>query len=201
MPSGPIRRWLYTNWFYAGLTASLFLFAMAPLLWNVRSRSLLLVFLQLPIYMLHQVEEHYHDRFRLFFNEQFAAGRNALTPEAVLVSNLGGVWGVDLTALYLAHFVDPGLGLIAMYLAIVNAFAHIATAVLFRAYNPGLVTAILLLLPAGSAGWWILARDAQCMVYDHVWGIGIAVLIHIAIVLYVRRRINQLTFWKYKSIS
>jgi hypothetical protein len=192
MRSGAIRAWLYANWFYAGLTASLFLFAVTPLLWNVESRSLLVVFLQLPIYMVHEVEEHYHDRFRLFFNEKLAGGRNALTPDAVLVSNLGGVWGVDLTALYLAHFVNPGLGLIAMYLAIVNAFVHIAAAVAFRAYNPGLVTAILLLLPAGSAGWWVLARDAQCTVYDHVWGLGMAITLHAAILLHVRRRINQL---------
>jgi hypothetical protein len=186
-----MQLWVYANWPYAGLAAALFLLAILPLLWNSWNAALLIVFLQLPIYMFHQVEEHYHDRFRLFVNEHMAGGRNALTTGAVVVINVGGVWAVDLIALYLARFVRPGLGLIAMYLAIVNAIAHIGGAIVLRVYNPGLVTAILFLLPAGSLGWWMLVHDRQCSPFDHAWGLGIAIVIHAAIILLVRFRTRK----------
>jgi hypothetical protein len=192
MQPSPLRAWLYANWFYAGLTASLFLFAMTPLLWNSWSRTLFLVFIQLPVYMIHQVEEHHHDRFRRDLNERLAGGRDALTREAVLIINLGGVWAVDLTALYLAWFVHPGLGLITVYLALVNSIVHVAAAVFFRAYNPGLVSAFFLLLPAGEAGWWVLVRDGQCTLFDQALGLAVAITIHAMIVLFFHHRIGRL---------
>ena len=141
---------VYSNWFYAGATVAAFLVAMVPLLWRSWPGTLLIVFLQLPVYMVHQVEEYYRDRFRIALNNGVAGGRDALTPGFALLVNLGGVWTVDLISLYLAYFVRPGLGLIAIYLAVVNAFVHIVIGMVQRAYNPGLVTALVLLLPAGS---------------------------------------------------
>jgi hypothetical protein len=58
---------------------------------------------------------------------------------------------VDLISLYLSFFVNPGFGLIAVYLAVVNAVVHLVAAVALRAYNPGLWTAILLFLPLGAS--------------------------------------------------
>lgn len=187
-----IQAWLYPNWPYAGLTAGLFLLAVMPLLCSSWSAALLIVFFQLPIYMIHQVEEHHRDRFRMFVNEHIAHGRNALTTQSVAVINLGGVWALDLIVLYLAYFVRPGLGLIAIYVAIVNAVVHAMGGLVLRAYNPGLVTAMLLLLPAGCWGWWILVHDGQATIYDHLWGAGIAILLHAAIVLFVILRLAEI---------
>jgi hypothetical protein len=187
-----VKAWLYANWFYAGLLAGLFLIAAAPLLWSCQSAALLSVFLQLPVYMVHQVEEHHQDRFRKMVNIYIGGGREALTPGAVLFINVAGVWGVDLIALYLAYFLHEGLGLIAMYLAIVNAIVHIAAGLVQRAYNPGLVSAILLLLPAGLIGCFLLIRDASSTVTDHCWGLGIAIAIHVAIILFIRARMHKL---------
>jgi hypothetical protein len=168
------RTWIDTNWPYAGLTAGLFLLAILPLLWRAWPLTLLVVFLQLPIYMAHQVEEHHHDRFRTFVNDHLAHGRNALTTPAVVFINLVGV------------------GLIAIYLALVNALAHVAVAILLRAYNPGLITAILLLLPAGSIGWWIIVHNDHPSLSAHLQIAGLVILAHAAILLYVRYRIHQL---------
>src|SRR5690349_15087067 len=101
-------RWFAANWMYAGLIAGLFLFAVVPLAAGVWPLAFVLVYLQLPIYMVHQVEEHAGDRFRQFVNDRMAGGRNVLTTPAVIVINIGLVWLVDLAALYLARFVAPG---------------------------------------------------------------------------------------------
>lgn len=183
---------VYQMWFYAGATAAAFMVAMVPLLWNSWPAWLLILFLQLPAYMVHQVEEYDRDKFRLTLNQELAGGRDALTPGFALLVNLGGVWMVDLTTLYLAYFVRPGLGLIAIYLAIINAIVHIVMGLAQRSYNPGLLTAILVLLPAGSVGWWVLNQTHRTDAWDHLVGLGVAVGIHVFIAVHIFRRVRIL---------
>ena len=183
-----VRAWLFANWMYAGLIASLFLLAIVPLLAGVWSLPLLLVYLHGPVYMLHQVEEHAADRFRRFVNLHIGHGREALTTAAVVWINIPGVWGINLVALYLARFVSIGLGLIAVYLMLVNALTHIAAAAVLRRYNPGLVSAILLFLPLSLWTVWVLAHTPGVGALDHLIGLPVAVLIHVAIVVHVRSR-------------
>ena len=192
MMTASLETRVYQIWFYAGATAAAFLVAMVPLLWHSWPAWLLILFLQLPAYMVHQVEEYDRDRFRLTLNQELAGGRDVLTPGFALFVNLGGIWMVDLTTLYLAYFVRPGLGLIAMYLAIVNAVVHIIMGLVKRSYNPGLLTAILLLLPAGAAGWWVLTQTHQTNVSDHLLGLGIALCIHVLIAVHLFRRVKLL---------
>jgi hypothetical protein len=179
-----MRERLIRNWVYGGFLAALILLALYPLLMSGRPESLRLTFLFLPIYMLHQYEEHDDDRFRLFFNKTIGAGLEVLTPAAVFVINILGVWLVIALACYLAAFVDPGFGLIAIYLAVVNALVHIIHAVVFRGYNPGLLTAVLLFLPIGFHA--IARLDAG--VGMNAIGVVVAIAIHAAIMIYAFRR-------------
>ena len=78
-------------WVYGGFLAGILLLVLLPLLSQAWSTALILVFLQLPIYMLHQYEEHDNDRFRLFFNRTVGQGKEVLSPEAVFVINVPGV--------------------------------------------------------------------------------------------------------------
>ena len=187
MPSY-IRTWIFDNWMYAGLIAGLFLLAVVPLLAGAWSLVLLLVYLHGPAYMLHQVEEHAGDRFRRFVNLHVGHGRKALTTAAVVWINIPGVWGVNLAALYLARFVDVGLGLIAVYLMLVNALTHIVAAAVLRGYNPGLASAVVLFLPLSFWTLWVLAHTPGVGALDHLTGLAIAVLIHAAIVVHVLGR-------------
>ena len=91
--------WFFQNWMYAGLIAGLFLLAVLPLIAGEWSAAMVAVFLMLPAYMIHQVEEHAGDRFRRFVNKHIARVPNALTTPAVVVVNVPLVWGVDLVAI------------------------------------------------------------------------------------------------------
>ena len=145
-----------------------------------------MVFLQLPLYMLHQFEEHDDDRFRRFFNRTIGGGREVLSPLAVFVINVPGVWGLIVVSFYLSANVASGYGLIAVYLTLVNAAVHIAHGVMFRAYNPGLATAIVLFLPASIIGLRELQGTGQIGWFHHFVGLLIAIGIHVAIVAYVK---------------
>ncbi len=148
---GRVLDWLVAKWQwpYAALFTAAFLGLLAPLVFHYAGIAFGLVFLQLPIYMLHQYEEHNGDRFRHWVNSTVGHGREALTPIATFWINSLLVWGLDLVALYLACFVDLSLGLIAIYLPLVNSFGHVVPAILRRQYNPGLTTSLAVFLPLG----------------------------------------------------
>ena len=181
---------IYYNFQYAGLTVGAFLILLTPLLWKSWPSTLLIVFLQLPTYFGHQVEEYLDDRFRLDLNGELAQGKEVLTKGAALLVNVVGVWVTDLIALYLANFVRPGLGLIAIYMALVNGTVHTIVSLITRAYNPGLYTAVLLLMPGGAVGLWVFARSGQATISDHIWSFSVALAIHVMIAIHIYRRVQ-----------
>jgi len=187
------KLWFYKNWMYAGLIAALFLLAVLPLLAGDWSVGLLVaVYLALPAYMLHQVEEHAGDRFRRYVNRRILHMPDALTTVAVVVINVPLVWGVFLAALYLARFVAVGWGLIAVYAMLVNALVHIAAAIVQRGYNPGLATAVLVFLPLSIWGLATIVPLPGVTALQQGIGLGLALLVHVGIVVHVRRRVRML---------
>lgn len=192
---GPVLGWLVGKWQwpYAALFAAGFLVALAPLVFHYAGAAIGLVFLQLPIYMLHQYEEHAGDRFRTWVNGILGHGRDVLTPIATFWINSLLVWGLDFVALYLAVFVDLSLGLIAIYLPLLNAFGHIVPSIIQRKYNPGLITSITLFLPIGVLSAIVVSRAAGCNLEDHLLAFGVAIAVHATIIVHVRRRMWRLS--------
>lgn len=183
MGDGGVLSRLMTNWVYGGFLASFVILALLPLVGA--SLPLLVVMLQLPVYMLHQLEEHDDDRFRRFVNTNIGGGRNVLPIPAVFVINIGGVWLFNLVSIWLAATVDLGFGLIGIYGVLVNAVVHVVAAAVSRRYNPGLVTAIVLMLPASIVGVWLLLASGHGGGAFQATGLAAAIALHIAIIGYV----------------
>ena len=180
------------QWPYAALFTAGFLGLLAPLVFRYAGIPLGLVYLQIPIYMLHQYEEHAGDRFRLWVNHMLGRG-DVLTPIATFWINSLLVWLLDLVALYLACFVDLSLGLIAIYLPMLNALGHIVPWILKRQYNPGLYTSIFVFLPVGVLSAYLVSHAAGCNLQDHLLALGVAIAVHATIIVHVRRRISYLS--------
>lgn len=184
---------IYRHWVSAALGLGIALLLLLPLLvrrmdWNA---FVVLVYLQTPVYMLHQVEEHTGDRFRTFVNQEIYGGLDALTPLTVLWVNLPGVWGITLLSLYLTIVAGAGWGLIGLYLIAVNAVVHIVGFLVKRKYNPGLWTALLLFAPLSILTFWRSAAT-QATWMHHAIGLTIALAIHAALVVQTRRRAERL---------
>ena len=178
---------LVSSWVYGGFLAGLLILLLAPLLLAGRRPVLVAAFFCLPVYMFHQYEEHDNDRFRRFVNRVVGGGREVLTPLEVFLVNVPGVWGVLALSLWLAAGIEPGFALISAYLLLVNSAVHIAQGILAREYNPGLASAVLLLLPAGC--WCMIAvqHSGTGTAAMHVTGLASAVALHLATVIPVLR--------------
>jgi hypothetical protein len=179
-------------WVYGGFLAGFVLLALLPVFTAGLSLAFLFVVLQLPLYMLHQYEEHDDDRFRRFVNREVGGGRDVLTAGAVFVINIGGVWLLNIVAIWLAATGGIGFGLIAIYATLVNALVHIIPALVTRRYNPGLTTAIVLFLPLGGVAAWLVTATGQAGLAYQLLGLIVAIAVHGAIVGYVLQRRRRL---------
>jgi len=178
---------LIRNWMYGGFLAGLLLIALLPLVRGC-SAVVMATYLLLPAYMIHQYEEHDNDRFRLFMNRKLGRGMDVLTPAAVFVINIPGVWGVIALSLWLTLFSRSGFALIPVYLVLLNALVHIIGVIAFRGYNPGLATAIVLFLPLGVHALWEVQRSGGGTPAMHICGLVTSIAIHAALVIYFKRR-------------
>lgn len=185
--------WLVRDWQWpaAAVFAGVFLRVVLPPFAAAMGAALTLVYVQLPIYLLHQGEEHIGDRFRLQVNRTVGGGQEVLTPAGAFWGNALGVWAYNVVALYLAWVIEPSAGLATGYLALVNVIFHLVPMFVQRRYNPGLVTALLLLLPVG--GWCVVQVGYGAGLLPHAIGLLAAIAVHVALVgpILVRARLMR----------
>lgn len=181
---------LINNWVYGGALAGVMLAALAPVLTLGWKPAEQLAFLALPVYMLHQYEEHDADKFRHFMNLTMANGRDAMTRMAVFVINVFGVWLPLAVCIALVRLDGAGYGAFAGWLLAVNATLHVATALRSKSYNPGLVTAVILFFPLAFTLLSVVWNEASLM--QLFLSFLLAIAIHAAIMIYMRARIAKL---------
>lgn len=161
-----------------GLVVWLILFRHAPTSEQALFAALLI------IYMIHQIEEHlWPGGFRQFANARvFKSGDDdwPVSEGGVALVNVGYVW---LPILLAALFPGPlrWLGLAFVGMTLVNALTHIVATIRLRAYNPGLITSIVLFLPFTI---WVLAREVSAGLLTG-WQVAgllvVGVLLHIPV--------------------
>ena len=184
---------LAANWAYGGFLSAFVLIAFGVLLVGRASGAAMLVYLHLPMYQLHQYEEHDGDRFRAWMNGVVGGGHELLTVKAALFINVVGVWATFTLVIVGAALHHVGLGLAIVYPTLMNGLLHIGQAVWRREYNPGLATSMLLFLPVSGAALWAVSRAEGVGIAYHLLGLIAGVGSHIAIVIHLRRRLARLS--------
>jgi hypothetical protein len=178
------------NWVYGGTAAAGMLCLIALGLFNLIGATLSAVFLLMPAYMVHQFEEHVDDRFRRFVDQELGRGHPVLTRQDIFLINVPGVWGLFAGAFALSAALALGYGLIPAYSALINVFMHVAPAIKMRRYNPGLVSALLLLLPSSMWAIALLSQDEGVTWQYHVLGVGLGIAIHAGIMVLAAKRLR-----------
>jgi hypothetical protein len=132
---------VFTDWFRADRSVP-------------RSRDLAwLAWLPVPVYMIHQFEEHgvdlvgRHYAFRGSLCEMLGYGARCPIPDSFITAvNLPLVY-LSLPLAALLGRRRPLVALSAFAVSTVNAVAHIGPGIVLGRYNPGMLTAILLFVP------------------------------------------------------
>ncbi len=150
-------------WMAAAAAAALFIFfpLSSPMFWAL---------VNIPLYLLHQTEEHYiPGGFKKYMNEQVLGdGKETLTDRKIFWINILLVW-IAFLIFGALSFVNLGFGLVIVIFSIINCATHIAQAVKARRYNPGLVMASLQLLISLYAAYYITANGLGSPV---IWWVG-----------------------------
>ena len=181
--------WMIENWSRAALITATVMLVSLPF-FAAEDLHLILLYATLPLYMVHQFEEHSRGAFVRNFNATIGRGRTVLTPVSAFWINILGVWVLFIVSFYAAKHLSIGFALTPVYLVLVNGLKHVASAVRLRAYNPGLYTAAALFLPLGALLLVYFTRLTERPLLFNVVGLLIALLVHGAIVAYVAYRLR-----------
>jgi hypothetical protein len=184
--------WLVENWSRMSLPFAVLMLCSLPMFSTAGNGSLILLYTLLPVYMIHQYEEHAHGRFVEFFNSTMGRGYGVLTRASAFWINILEVWLAFLVSFYLAKYVALGIAFVPIYLTVINGFTHVVASIALRRYNPGLYTSLLLFLPWGF--FLLIYFNAITLFSLFFNGIGLltSVIGHVVIVVYALRRRGKL---------
>lgn len=181
-------------WPYAGVVAAVVLIGYlaigkrrqgAPPRW--RDPQWVLAFLW-PMYLLHQFEEHGVDALgrRYAFlgdlcrNLGYEGGTCPADPAFIFAVNVVGCQ-IAFAISWFSRRRRPLVAACAWGIPIVNAVAHIGGAVVHRAYNPGLVTSVVLFIPLSA---WMLAtvlRSRAIAPGDVIRIVALGIVVHVVL--------------------
>src|SRR3712207_5468269 len=125
--------WMLDNWARMTLPLAVLLLCSLPIFLTADNMSLILLYTMLPVYMIHQYEEHAHGRFVAFVNSVVGKGYEVLTKVSAFWINILDVWLVFLVSFYLAKYVAIGFALVPIYLTVLNAVTHVIAGVVLTA--------------------------------------------------------------------
>lgn len=145
----------------------------------------------LVAYIVHQFEEHwvdvlgnvyaFHGTVNALLMGAFGVDEAPLTPEGIFVINTSLVWLVGALAIWRSPgHVFPALAMASVI--VVNAFAHIVIGVVNLAYNPGLLTSVVVFLPIGGYVYAFVLRERLADRWQVGASVAWGVLAHVVMV-------------------
>ena len=183
-----LTAWVVENWSRMALPFAVLALVSLPIFSGGGNVPLVLLYTLLPVYMIHQYEEHAHGRFVEFFNETVGRGHEVLTKVSAFWINILEVWVVFLVSFYLARYVALGFAFVPIWLTLFNGLTHVIASLSLRRYNPGLYTSLALFFPWGLFLLVYFAGVVASDVLFNAIGVLVAVVGHAAIVVYALRR-------------
>jgi Protein of unknown function with HXXEE motif len=185
-------------WPYPGLAIGALL-AVIALSENGRGQyNKLIAKLALPVYILHQFEEHGIDAFgekyafQAFFCDALGFSASACPCDDLFIFavNVGTVWlcfGICSVLWKRPKLLAASYGLV-----LTNAVGHLVQAIVRSSYNPGLLTALLFFVPLSLWTYRTLHRQKQVLKWDIAETVLLGILMHVWLGLSIALRFKQL---------
>lgn len=182
-------QWLYDNWMKATPFLAFYSFILLWLYVREQNYALFLIWIQTPIYWLHEFEEYIcPGGFLDFFNRNplgSKSGDYPLTPKGSFWINIPLVYILMPSAGILSHFFGIEWGLWAAYFSVLNAFAHVAMYFVFGfRYNPGLIASTFVNIPFGIYTVWYIVSNIPVSATANIASIIFGIVAQASMMIY-----------------
>jgi len=182
-----IQSWLKLNWPVA--TPFLAVYSLVVLL-IYRAQldfALFLIWLQIPVYFLHQFEEYiFPGGFLAYFNRNILMSDRddfPLTINAAFWINVPVIFIAYPVSAILAAEFGVGVALWVAYFSIINAASHIVM-YLQKGYNPGFYVSLVLNIPVGVLTLGYVVANDLASPLAHAAGLLVALVIQGGLMVY-----------------
>ena len=186
--------WLYKNWAKLCLVLSVIVTIIIFLVVKTDNILLFLIWIQIPIYLLHQFEEHaWPGGFKKYVNSNIFQVKNAEYPLSdvnVFWINIPVIW-VLMPIFAALSYLNLFFGLWIPYFAVLNSLTHVIAAIVKREYNPGLLVSLLLGIPVAVYALWLFYALISVPLIVTVISILVAVLMHLFLIIFIKKRFNE----------
>lgn len=149
--------------------------------------ALFLIWVQTPVYFLHQFEEYvYPGGFRQFFNVKALGSDDPNFPVTDAVSfwiNVPLIFVAFPVSAILAGQVGLSKGIWTAYFSVINGLSHVGMFAMHR-YNPGFAVSVVVNIPVGlfTIGYFV-SRDLISL-NGHVAGFAVALALQVGLMVY-----------------
>ncbi len=180
-------KWLIKNW--SKSTPFLAVYLLIVLFCYVMKEDfpLFLIWLQTPIYFLHQFEEYIlPGGFVEFFNTKVLGSNrkdHPLNDKIAFWINFPIIFIAFPLSALLSGYIDISIGIWTAYFSIINALSHIG---MFpkHGYNPGVIVSLLLNVPVGLFTLYYFINHQIISLKAHTIGLTIGILIQAGLMIY-----------------
>jgi hypothetical protein len=183
--------WLYKNWAKLCIILSIIVALIILLVVKTNNILLFLIWIQIPIYLLHQFEEHsWPGGFKKFVNKEIfnvEVGEYPLNDTNIFWINAPIIW-VLMPIFASLSYINLFFGLWIPYFAVFNSLTHVIGAIVKRKYNPGLFVSLVLGIPVATYTLWLYYNLVNVPLIITLLSILAVLLLHIAIIIPAVRR-------------
>ena len=183
--------WLYENWAKFCLILSIIVTIIIFLFVKTNNIFLFLIWIQIPIYLLHQFEEHeWPGGFKKFFNKEIFNVEDReypLNDKYIFWINIPIIWFLMPLFASFSYF-NLFWGLWIPYFTLFNSLTHVFAAIIKRKYNPGLFISLLLGIPVSIYTLWIFYTLINIPVVITGFSILVVILLHATLIFTVLKK-------------
>ncbi len=181
-----MMKWLYKNWAKLCIILSIIVIIITLLYVKTNNIILFLIWIQIPIYLLHQFEEHsWPGGFKRFVNKEIfnvEKGEYPLNDRIIFWINVPIIW-ILMPIFAALSFYNLFFGLWIPIFAVFNSLTHVIGAIVKRKYNPGLFVSVVLGIPVAIYTLWLFYTLINIPLIVTLLSILVVLLLHLAIII------------------
>jgi len=183
-----MTNWLYKNWAKLSVLLAIAITLLVIYFIKLENTILFLIWIQIPIYLLHQFEEHARNGFKNYINKkvfQVQEGEYPLNEKNIFWINIPIIW-ILMPIFAGLSSVNIMFGLWIPYFAVFNSLSHVFFSIKNQEYNPGLIVSLVLGIPVGVYALIIYYSYNAVSPINSIISIFLAILLHIVVFSYIK---------------